>query len=129
MDLSDSELYWTRKQKGLVGEEETERYIRNLEKRVEDLKQIEKEHQRQNGELQKELNKSNRTIRKMAEELFYNYYDDLRSIEDIINDFTEKEIILNIKDKNKKQHKIQHFQGRFSRDLFLFFLLYNDLTK
>lgn len=53
--LDNSELYWTRKRNGLAGEEETERYIRNLEKRIYNLEQIEKEHQKQNGELQKKI--------------------------------------------------------------------------
>lgn len=55
MDLSDSELFWTRYHRGLVSMEDTERYIRYLEKQVENLKEIEKEHQKQNGELQKKI--------------------------------------------------------------------------
>lgn len=55
MDLDEQELYWTRKRNGLAGEEETERYIRSLEKRIYNLEQIEKEHQKQNGELQKKI--------------------------------------------------------------------------
>lgn len=39
MELDEQELYWTRKQKGLVKEEETERYIRNLEKKINKLEE------------------------------------------------------------------------------------------
>lgn len=42
-DLDDSELYWTRKQKGLVTEAETERYIRSLEKAIQSDKEKIKE--------------------------------------------------------------------------------------
>ena len=39
MDLSDSELFWTRYHKGLVSMEETERYIRSLEKKIKELEE------------------------------------------------------------------------------------------
>ena len=39
---------------------------------------------------QKEIDKKDKTIDKMAKELFYNYYDDLRSVKDIIEGFTKQ---------------------------------------
>lgn len=45
MDLDDSELYWTRKQKGLATEKETEEYIRSLEKKIKKLEKYEKYYQ------------------------------------------------------------------------------------
>ena len=39
MDLSDSELYWTRKKKGLATEKKTEEYIRSLEKKIKELEE------------------------------------------------------------------------------------------
>ena len=54
MDLDDSELYWTRKKKGLATEKETEEYIRSLEKKVDNLEKIEQEHQKEIEELETE---------------------------------------------------------------------------
>lgn len=45
MDLDDSEIYWTRKQKGLATEKETEEYIRSLEKKIKKLEKYEKYYQ------------------------------------------------------------------------------------
>ena len=45
MDLDDSELYWTRKQKGLATEKETEEYIRSLEEKIKELEKYEKYYQ------------------------------------------------------------------------------------
>lgn len=42
MELDDMEFYYTRKQKGLVNEKETEEYIKKLEKRIYELELIEK---------------------------------------------------------------------------------------
>ena len=42
MDLDDSELYWTRKQKGLATEKETEEYIRSLEEKIKELENTNK---------------------------------------------------------------------------------------
>lgn len=42
MELDDMEFYYTRKQKGLVNEKETEEYIKKLEKRINELELIEK---------------------------------------------------------------------------------------
>lgn len=43
MDLSDSELYWTRKKKGLATEKKTEEYIRSLESKLNKEKEKNKE--------------------------------------------------------------------------------------
>lgn len=61
MDLSDSELYWTRKKKGLATEKETEEYIRSLEKKIKELEEnyIPKSLVRENI---KELEKKDREI-------------------------------------------------------------------
>lgn len=61
MDLSDSELYWTRKQKGLATEKETKEYIRSLEKKIKELEEnyIPKSLVRENI---KELEKKDREI-------------------------------------------------------------------
>lgn len=45
MDLDDSELYWTRKQKGLATEKEIEEYIRSLEEKIKELEKYEKYYQ------------------------------------------------------------------------------------
>lgn len=45
MDLDDSELYWTRKQKGLATEKETEEYVRSLEEKIKKLEKYEKYYQ------------------------------------------------------------------------------------
>ena len=42
MELDDMEFYYTRKQKGLVNEKETEEYIKKLEKRINELELIKK---------------------------------------------------------------------------------------
>ena len=60
MDLSDSELFWTRYHKGLVSMEETERYIRSLEKKIKELEEnyIPKSLVRENiKELEKQMEK------------------------------------------------------------------------
>ena len=60
MDLSDSELYWTRKKKGLATEKETEEYIRSLEKKIKELEEnyIPKSLVRENiKELEKQMEK------------------------------------------------------------------------
>lgn len=57
MDLDDMEIYYTRKQKGLVGKEETEEYIKILEKKINNLEQIEKEHKKENDRLRVQINK------------------------------------------------------------------------
>ena len=80
MDLTDSELFWTRFYKGLVSMEEAERYIRSLEKRIYNLEQIEKEHQKQNGELQEKFLKIEE-IRDKAEVM--DYYTLPNVIEDL----------------------------------------------
>ena len=61
MDLSDSELYWTRKKKGLATEKKTEEYIRSLEKKIKELEEnyIPKSLVRENI---KELEKKDREI-------------------------------------------------------------------
>lgn len=60
MDLSDSELYWTRKKKGLATEKKTEEYIRSLEKKIKELEEnyIPKSLVRENiKELEKQMEK------------------------------------------------------------------------
>ena len=57
MELNDSELYWTRKQKGLATEKETEEYIKKLERKTNNLEQIESEHQKENGKLRIQASK------------------------------------------------------------------------
>ena len=61
MNLDDSELYWTRKKKGLATEKETEEYIRSLEKKIKELEEnyIPKSLVRENI---KELEKKDREI-------------------------------------------------------------------
>lgn len=49
MELDDMELYYTRKQKGLVNEKETEEYIKKLEKRINELELIEKNTKKENN--------------------------------------------------------------------------------
>ena len=49
MDLDDMEFYYTRKQKGLVNEKETEEYIKKLEKRINELELIEKNTKKENN--------------------------------------------------------------------------------
>ena len=51
MDLDDMEFYYTRKQKGLVNEKETEEYIKKLEKRINELELIEKNTKKENNQL------------------------------------------------------------------------------
>lgn len=49
MDLDDMEVYYTRKQNGLVNEKETEEYIKKLEKRINELELIEKNIKKENN--------------------------------------------------------------------------------
>ena len=51
MELDDMEYYYTRKKKGLVGKEETEEYIKKLEKKINYLEQVEKKYKKENSEL------------------------------------------------------------------------------
>ena len=65
MDLSDSELYWTRKRKGLASEKETEKYIKILENRVNNFEKIEREHQKENRELREKIKELEKDISEM----------------------------------------------------------------
>lgn len=53
MDLDDMEVYYTRKQNGLVNEKETEEYIKKLEKRINELELIEKNTKRRKAMITK----------------------------------------------------------------------------
>lgn len=55
--LDSQELYWTRKRNGVVNENETENYIRGLEKRISELEELNQCHKDINGELIRKLNK------------------------------------------------------------------------
>lgn len=55
--LDSQELYWTRKRNGVVNENETEQYIRGLEKRISELEELNQCHKDINGELIRKLNK------------------------------------------------------------------------
>lgn len=54
--LDSQELFWTRKRNGVVDENETEQYIRDLEKRIFELEELERCHKTINGELIRKLN-------------------------------------------------------------------------
>ena len=54
--LDSQELYWTRKRNGVVNENETEQYIRGLEKRISELEELNQCHKDINGELIRKLN-------------------------------------------------------------------------
>ena len=56
MDLDDSELRWTRKQKGLATEKETEEYIRSLESKLNKEKEKNKELEEENKLQRQQLN-------------------------------------------------------------------------
>lgn len=68
MDLDDSEIYWTRKQKGLATEKETEEYIRSLESKLNKEKEKNKELVYSVNQLQKECNEENRRCMLLAVE-------------------------------------------------------------
>lgn len=55
--LDEQELYWTRRKNGVVSEKETEEYLKKLEKRINELKELNECHKTINGELIKRLTK------------------------------------------------------------------------
>ena len=60
MDLDDMEVYYTRKQNGLIGKKETEEYIKYLERQRANLEEIEKINQKENEKLKIKANKLER---------------------------------------------------------------------
>lgn len=57
MELDDMELYYTRKQKGLISQKDTQEYIKYLERQRANLEEIEKIHQKENGKLRIQIKK------------------------------------------------------------------------
>ena len=57
MDLDDMEVYYTRKQKGLISQKDTQQYIKYLERQRANLEEIEKIHQKENGKLRIQIKK------------------------------------------------------------------------
>lgn len=57
MDLDDMEIYYTRKQKGLISQKDTQQYIKYLERQRANLEEIEKIHQKENGKLRIQIKK------------------------------------------------------------------------
>ena len=72
MDLDDMEVYYTRKQNGLIGKKETEEYIKYLERQRANLEEIEKIHQKENGKLRTEIKKlESKTIKNINNIIIY----------------------------------------------------------
>jgi hypothetical protein len=57
MDLDYMEVYYTRKQKGLISQNDTQQYIKYLERQRANLEEIEKIHQKENGKLRIQIKK------------------------------------------------------------------------
>ena len=76
MDLDNSELYWTRKKKGLATEKETEEYIRSLEEKIKELEKYEKYYQAEINLLDSYIPKS--LVREKIEELDSIYQQEIK---------------------------------------------------
>jgi predicted PurR-regulated permease PerM len=62
MELDDMELYYTRKQKGLISQKDTQQYIKYLERQRANLEEIEKIHQKENGKLRIQIKKLEKNV-------------------------------------------------------------------
>lgn len=72
MELDDMELYYTRKQKGLISQKDTQEYIKYLERQRANLEEIENIHQKENGKLRTEIKKlESKTVKNINNIIIY----------------------------------------------------------